>query len=204
MNRTLFSRPRAASTIRLLGASALLAGSVACLETGPSAPPVVEGAQGQRGERPDTDPQPNVDGPFLRVTGLGGAEAHSDDGLLQLEVRVGRLDSLRTLGFDVTVEGADVIEWERDDAFLRSSGGKLVALESRLDGSKLSVVVGTTAPVSTEQEDGERVLTLSLAPTSDEVRVSLDTSGDMRGLLDASGARLDVTTTNALVAIEGE
>lgn len=158
----------------------------------------------QRESRPSVE-LPAADGAFLRVTGVDGATPRVDaDGKLRAEVRVGRAAALRTLGLDVTIDGAEVLEWERDDTFLRSTGGKLVALESRLDGDTLSVVLGTTEPVSTSSADGERVLSLVLSPTGDDIRISVAVNGDMRGLLDASGARLEVLTDDALIARAGE
>lgn len=193
---------------RLLASLALALGMSAAACTG--ALPDDARAPNDRETAPQRESRPSVelpaaDGAFLRVTGVDGATPRVDaDGKLRAEVRVGRAAALRTLGVDVTIEGADVLEWERDDTFLRSTGGQLVALESRLDGDTLSVVLGTTEPVSTSSADGERVLSLVLAPKADDVRISVAVNGDMRGLLDASGARLEVLTDDALIARAGE
>lgn len=181
----------------------LVVSATGCIESEPPTPAL---DVPHPGEQNPVDPTlPSEGDAVLRITGANGeAPVVGEDGLLHVEVRAANVHDLRTLGFDVVIEGATVREWAREDAFLRAAGGKLVALESRLQDDRLSIVVGTTAPVSSSREHGEVIAALTLAPTAPEVRVSLDTSGSMRGLLDASGARLEVTTQHARVAVEGE
>lgn len=198
MKRLSLVRPIAALALPLLAA-------MGCVDGGPAGELPRENEDRARAERPDGPEAPALDGATLRVTGAdGGSLAIGDDGKLVVEVRLSHVSALRTIGFDVVVEGAEVLEWTREDAFLRSADGKLVSLESRLEDGRLSLVTGTTAPVSTSSDEGALVASLVLAPTASEVRVALDTSGPMRGLLDASGARLDVNTQDARVAAEGE
>lgn len=141
---------------------------------------------------------------FLRVTGKdGGAIAAEADGTVIIEIRAGQVEGLRTLAFGATISGADVVEWERTDDFLKSSGGSVIPLMSRVKDGELRVVAGTTTVVSTDGEAGEPVARLVLAPTADEVSVALTAEGNDLGFVDAAGTRLAVTTHGAVFARSG-
>lgn len=163
----------------LLLASAAVAGVSGCFE---------EGDVGAPASLPESA--------YARITGEDGAEGLSvEGGLIRAELRVGHVEALRTVGLKVHVEGADIVEWERDDAFLRSAGGNVLTLESKVDGPDFRLIAGTTAPVSTD--DDARLATLVLRPTAATVRLSVSAEGSDLGLVADGGRRLDVTVLNA-------
>lgn len=146
------------------------------------------------------EPRPSASVPlpasaYARISGPDGAELRVEDGVVRAELRIGHADELRTVGLKVRVEGADIVEWARDDALLTSAGGNVLALESRVDDDTLSLVVGTTAPVSVE--DDARLATLTLRPVADKVSLSIVADGDHLGLIADGGRRLDVTSLPA-------
>jgi hypothetical protein len=186
-----------------------VAGSTGCIEEGPGTP---------NGESPvdvtdPTDPnnptnpeRPAVPGtaPFVRVSGEAGAELSKDaDGLVTAELRVGNVEALRTLGVIARVEGADIVEWERHDEFLKSAGGQIVALESKIEGDELRMVLGTTQVVSSDGENDALLATLKLRPTAGTLRVSVLAEGDHLGAIDAAGSRIELDTFDAAFTGEG-
>jgi hypothetical protein len=165
---------------------------------------------------PNNDPDNPVDTPthpsdvvtdsdaFLRVTGKdGGAIAAEADGTFIVEIRAGQVDDLRTVAFSAHVDGADVVEWSRDDDFLKSTGGTVIPLQSHLQDGELRVIAGTTATVSTDGEMGEPLARLVLLPSADEVSVQLTAEGNDLGFVNATGTRLSVSTQNAVFARSG-
>ena len=140
---------------------------------------------------------PNVDAehPAAPQTVLTADE----QGLLHADLVIDAVNDLQTIGLSVEIENAEVLSWTRNDALLTSAGGQVLPLTSRVrdenpqdDLRTFQMVVGTTAPVSS---DGEMTLaSFVLRPTGGAVRLHVLTDGDNRGLLDADGSRLSVTT----------
>ena len=200
------SKSRWLGILVALGVS--VAGMTGCHE-GPETPegPTPDGITDPTNpDNPNNPDRPNVpgDAPFLRVSGEAGAELAKDgDGIVVAELRLGNVDAMRTLGVIARVEGADIVEWERHDEFLKSAGGQIVALESKVDGNELRMVLGTTQVVSSEEGADALLATLKLRPTAGTLRVSLLAEGDHLGAIDGAGSRIELDTFDAAFVAEG-
>ena len=141
---------------------------------------------------------------FLKVTGAGGGEiVASSDGSVLLEVRAGQFDNLSTVAFHADVLGGEIADWSRVDDFLKSSGGSIISLESRVEGQQLRIISGTTVAVSGDGEAGEPIARLRVVPTADTVSISLVASGKDLGFVNATGERLSVNIIGADFARSG-
>ena len=135
-------------------------------------------------------------GTYLRVASPDGTNlAVGQDGLVRAAVFVGHVEGLQTVGFGVGVSGGRIIEWSREDEFLTEGDGQILQLIAKNDGQSLELVVATTKAVSTD--DPARIATLTIEPTTAGGEVSIDLSGDQRGLITSNGARLEVAALPA-------
>lgn len=110
------------------------------------------------------------------------------DGLIRASVMTGPVADLKTIGVKVEIEGARIVEWLRNESFLEATGGQVILLESKVVDGGLSLIAGTTTPVSYDEE--QVLLTLTLEPTSDAPALRVVTEGNNYGLIDASGQRM--------------
>lgn len=114
------------------------------------------------------------------------------DGLARAEIWLAGVPNVRTLGVAVRVQGADVVEWERDDTVFTQNGGRVIPLESRMLDGTFRMIAGTTSP-SSVSEDGVRLASLVMRPRAgEEIALSFVEEGNDVGAVDASGARIDI------------
>ena len=115
-------------------------------------------------------------------------------GLIAMQLRVAQVSALQTLGLGARVEHGRLAQWQREDAFFRKAGGQVLQVVGNSDGRTLELAVSTTRAVSTENEQGEAVATLFIAPEGDDGAVHLDLDGAQRGAVLAGGKRLTLHT----------
>jgi len=140
----------------------------------------------------------------LFITGEGGGDiAARADGLLPVEIRVGRFDDIQSLGFEAVVDGAKVVEWTRDDALLTAAGGQIVPLEQKVENGRMRMVLGTTRAIRTDSPEGDVIARLVLQPTAASVHIALRAEGSDLGVVTSGGARIDVQAFSATFNVEG-
>lgn len=165
------------ATLLLVAASAV---SSACIES-PQQP--------IDNDRPGRGIDRTVDGDEIVV----GA-----DGIARAELFISNVANVRTLGVAVRIEGADVIEWERDDALFTQTGGRVIPLESRVKDSTFRMIAGTTSPASASA-DGVRLASFVLKQRAGEtLRLVLVEEGSDLGAVDATGNRIEIARAGNL------
>lgn len=122
-----------------------------------------------------------------------------DDGKVRGRVALSGDRDVRTVAFRLAIEGGTLVEWTRDDAFLKSGGGQVLQAAGDARDASLELAVATTKPASLNDE-AATLATFVVAPTADVVQASLVVDGD-RGVIDADGTRSSPAVRGA--AIEG-
>jgi hypothetical protein len=144
---------------------------------------------------PSESPSQSPTGPRAPVTTPIAVDA---DGLARPEVWLSSTDMVRTLGVAVLIEGADVLEWTRDDGLFTQNGGRVIPLETKVVDNTFRMIVGTTAP-GTASDAGLRLASFVLKPRVGEtVRLTALHEGLDLGAVDATGQRIDVAGTGKL------
>jgi len=125
------------------------------------------------------------------------------DGLARADVWLSSVARVRTLGVAVRIEGADVIEWTRDDAIFTQNQGRVIPLESKVDHNTFNMVVGTTQP-GTVGDAGVRIASFVLKPRAGETpRLVIVDDGKNLGAVDASGKLIDIARAGNLTIRTG-
>lgn len=165
------------ATLLLVAASAV---SSACIES-PQQP--------INNDRPGRGIDRTVDGNEIVVDA---------DGIARPELWLTDVANVRTLGVAVRIEGADVLEYERDDAMFTKNGGRVIPLESRMKGDTFRMIAGTTVPSSATSE-GVRLASFVLKQRAGEtVRLTLVEEGNDLGAVDTSGSRIEIARAGNL------
>jgi hypothetical protein len=159
---------------------AALSAAGACVET----PQQID-----NNDRPGRGIDRTVDGNDIVVDG---------DGIARAELWLSDVANVRTLGVAVRIEGADVLEWERDDALFTRNGGRVIPLESRVKDDTFRMIAGTTAPASASAE-GVRLASFTFKQRAGEtLRLSMVEEGSDLGAVDTSGTRIDIARAGNL------
>lgn len=119
------------------------------------------------------------------------------DGLARAELWLHGVYDVRSLGVAVRVEGADVVEWERDDALFMANGGRVIPLESKMRDNTFHLIVGTTAPASADAE-GVRLASFVVRPRTGETVRFVVVDEPTLGAVDAAGVRHDLVAGDNL------
>lgn len=165
------------ATLLLVAASAV---SSACIETP---------QQQIDNDRPGRGIDRTVDGDNIVVDA---------DGIARAELFLSNVANVRTLGVAVRIEGADVLEWERDDAMFTKNGGRVIPLESRVKDNTFRMIAGTTAPSSADA-DGVRLASFVLKQRAGEtLRLVLVEEGNDLGAVDTNGTRIEIARAGNL------
>lgn len=163
---------------------ALVAALAACAEPAPAPGP-------GNGGPAVVDPQPAAEQALtVSVDDLQKGDDGMIRGAIALHVPAGKTVAVRTVGLTLLADGATVVEWSRDDAFLKSGGGQVLQAVGKAEGARLELALATTAP-ATVTEDGAVLATFTLKPTNDHVGVSLA----LDGVLAPDGSTIAAATT---------
>lgn len=121
-----------------------------------------------------------------------------EDGIARAELWLSDVANVRTLGVAVQVEGADVLEWERDDSVFTRNGGRVIPLESRVKDGTFRMIAGTTSPTSVDA-NGVRLASFVLKQrTGETVRLVLVEEGNDLGAVDINGSRIEIARAGNL------
>ncbi|MCC7071654.1 MAG: hypothetical protein IT383_10040 [Deltaproteobacteria bacterium] len=110
------------------------------------------------------------------------------DGLARAELWFHGAYDVRSLGVAVRVEGADVVEWERDDALFTANGGRVIPLESKMRDNTFHLIAGTTVPANVG-DDGVRLASFVLRPRAGETPRLVVVDEPTLGSVDGAGVR---------------
>lgn len=120
------------------------------------------------------------------------------DGTARAELWLSDVANVRTLGVAVRIEGANVLEWERDDALFTKNGGRVIPLESRIKDDTFRMIAGTTSPSSVD-ENGVRLASFVLQQRAGETaRLTIVEEGNDLGAVDTSGNRIEIARAGNL------